>query len=765
MAWAAGASLLAVVACQPAGFVGGLAYSPTVLQPTSTPVPVRPAAHGSPAASQGPASLPTASPALAASPFPLPSPAVTAGLPSPLASEPPLSSHHQQLLPGLTTALVAIARIHYLQVRATLERDEGGSPSSVGHVATDITSLPGGVAPSPASSAAAYHLAAAPPVINIGRGPNEQIYANRRWTDGVKTLQFTSDAAHPEDAMRTVDLDVAGRTYRETSRTVQARFADGAAQAVALAGLTLNDDGSPRAAYQYQVTNDTSGRVASVSFQQGSYHEPASGLGLEVRALTLDAGGGVSLQYAFDGGGGSASGTAAGGAIDADGRFGFPVLDPLAVLDGDVGVDDDAGHRLFEVRRMASAGQHMLAYQLDGGLALQYPTDVGDSLHGQLLDARGNSLATACQETLPDGTTTTSLTFPEAPTSPVVLGFGHPGGTGEAPPAATVTVTTLAGANEAGYRDDDGTGARFGTLGNIVHSPLHPERWFVADTGNHRVRTLTFVNGHAMVGTLAGDGVAGHVDARGTAARFFAPYGLAVGPDETVYVAERGGNCVRAIAPDGSVTTLAGTGQPGTADGPGARASFNGPTGLALDTSGNLYVADTGNHRIRVVSPAGQVSTLSGAQAGFAEGTSARYNSPLGLAMTAGGDLLVADTGNRRVRRLSLAQGASTLAGSGDPTAAFTDGPAALAALGPASALAVDSLGQVYVAALDIRVITPVGVVQTVAGRTRPGLDDGNAREAGFGQLAGIGVETDGSLIVADGTRLRRIQGLAASSP
>src|SRR6185503_5083685 len=157
--------------------------------------------------------------------------------------------------------------------------------------------------------------------------------------------------------------------------------------------------------------------------------------------------------------------------------------------------------------------------------------------------------------------------------------------------------------------------------------------------------------------TLAGDGVAGTIDDEASRARFSDPFGVAVGADGTIYVADAGdAQRIRAVSPDGRVFTLAG-GERGFADGRGAAARFNTPSGLTVDASGTLYVADTGNNAIRRITPDGVVSTIAGdSVAGDRDGPGpqARFNGPIGVAVDRVGRIIVADTYNDRIRTIDL---------------------------------------------------------------------------------------------------------------
>lgn len=210
--------------------------------------------------------------------------------------------------------------------------------------------------------------------------------------------------------------------------------------------------------------------------------------------------------------------------------------------------------------------------------------------------------------------------------------------------------------------------------------------------------------------------------------QFADPYGVAIDAGGNVYVADGGeGNRVRRIAPDGAVTTVAG-GEEGYADGPGGQARFNTPSGLAIDQRGNLYVADTGNHAIRKITPDGMVTTVAGSGvAGTADGVgkAAQFNGPVGLAVDGDGTVYVADTYNDTIRKIAPDGTVTTLAGSGMPGDA--DGPALAASFDTPCALAIDIDGALLVADTRndaIRRIGRDGAVSTVArapeGERRP---------------------------------------------
>ena len=223
----------------------------------------------------------------------------------------------------------------------------------------------------------------------------------------------------------------------------------------------------------------------------------------------------------------------------------------------------------------------------------------------------------------------------------------------------------------------------------------------------------------AHVITLAGDASPGFRDAtQSTQATFSDPFGIAVAEDGTVYVADAGeSNRIRKIATDGGVTTLAG-GTEGFSDGTGAQASFNTPSALAIDTAGNLYVADTGNNRIRKVTPEGAVSTIAGdGTAGYVDGPAAqsRFNGPIGVAVDKDGNVYVADTYNDRIRKISSDGQVTTIAGAG--TASYADGATSAAMFDTPCGIAVMTDGSLVVADTgnnQLRKITTDGNVTTL---------------------------------------------------
>ncbi len=334
---------------------------------------------------------------------------------------------------------------------------------------------------------------------------------------------------------------------------------------------------------------------------------------------------------------------------------------------------------------------------------------------------------------------------------------------------AAGVVATLAGlAGRSSSVDGTGTVARFEDPYAVAAGSAG--NVYVADATDHSIRKITSTG---IVTTFAGSfGSFGSTDGAGSAARFFGPLGIAADSAGTVYVADTGNHAIRKITSAGVVSTFAGTaGSSGNADGTGAAARFSGPNGIALDGAGNLYVADTSNNTIRKITPAGVVTTLAGTAGtnGLTDGagSAARFSVPFDVAADAAGNVYVSDHGNHAVRKITAAGMVTTLAGSG--SAGSADGTGSAASFRFPTGIAVDSAGTVFLADTDnhvIRQITAAGAVTTVGGAAGiTGSADGAGSAARFFNPKDVSVDSSGNLYVADrGNHTIRKGTLAASN-
>lgn len=253
-----------------------------------------------------------------------------------------------------------------------------------------------------------------------------------------------------------------------------------------------------------------------------------------------------------------------------------------------------------------------------------------------------------------------------------------------------------------------------------------------------------------------------YVDGLRDEARFHKPCGLGVDAQGNLLVADCFNHCIRRVSPEGMVTTVAGVcgDRADYLDGPAGQARFFWPTHAIADAAGNVYVADSWNNRIRLITPDGMVSTLAGGVVGYRDGPGhlARFGRPNGLVLDAEGNILVADLDNNCVRKIDADGMVTTLAGN--EARAYADGPALQARFGAPNSLAFDSAGHLYVAEAfyghnlpgwpRVRKIAPDGTVTTVAGNGQRGYVDGPASQAEFDFAGGPSIDHDGNLYLAD---------------
>jgi len=320
-----------------------------------------------------------------------------------------------------------------------------------------------------------------------------------------------------------------------------------------------------------------------------------------------------------------------------------------------------------------------------------------------------------------------------------------------------LSINTLAGNASQGSADGFGSDAQFNlpvsvtvdSAGNI----------YVADTLNSTIRSITPAG---AVSTLAGfAGNFGSANGTGTNAQFYGPQGIAADSAGFLYVADTANATIRKISPAGTVNLLAGSaGNFNSFDGAGANANFYQPEGLAVDGAGNVYVADSWNHTIRKITPAGAVSTLAGLAGNFgaADGTNskARFNRPARIALDRAANLFVTDFLNHTIRQITPSGTVSTIAGlagvwgsaDGTNSAARFFQPHGICVADAATLFVVDSGNQ------TLRRISAIGtnwVVSTVAGLSgTAGYTDGTGTAAEFYFPAGSALDSAGRLYLAD---------------
>lgn len=316
-------------------------------------------------------------------------------------------------------------------------------------------------------------------------------------------------------------------------------------------------------------------------------------------------------------------------------------------------------------------------------------------------------------------------------------------------------VTTIAGEGTASFVNGPALSATFHFPEDIAFDKN--DNFYITDVLNKVIRRLNA----GQVSTFAGTGDFDIVNGNSTAAKFKSPYSVTVDGNGNVYSSDDNDPRIRKITPSGEVTTYAGTAISGFADGKADEAQFRAGSYIATDASGNVFVSDGVNNRIRRISTTGQVNTFAGSgTSGFNEGSGsiAQFSFPGGITVDRQGNIYVADRGNFRIRKITSGGIVSTLAGSG--TQGTKDGsPAEAQFTLDMRDLVIDVDGNLYLSDLDrIRKITPQGVVSTIAGSTA-GFEDGDGSSAKFNFPNGMTINGRGDIFIADlaNNRIRKL--------
>ncbi|HET9257257.1 MAG TPA: SMP-30/gluconolactonase/LRE family protein [Pseudonocardiaceae bacterium] len=439
--------------------------------------------------------------------------------------------------------------------------------------------------------------------------------------------------------------------------------------------------------------------------------------------------------------------TAAGnGTPDSTGDGGPAVLATLHYPDGltidrngDLYIAEFGGYRVRKIDRSGLittvAGTGAQGYSGDGGPALRAtfagPRSVGVDAVGNLYIAdTGNG---RIRKVNAAGTITT------------IAGNGRRGGTGDGGPATAAEL-------------DNPRGIAVDQAGNV----------YIADSLNARIRE---VDTSGRIRTVAGNGIRGLSGDGGpaTAAQLAIPDGVVVDRDNTLYIGDALNHRVRKVDTSGTITTFAGAGLAYPGDGgPANHANLDQPWGVSLGKDGRIYIADSNNHRVRMVGQNGEITTIAGTgAAGFSgdggNAVDAQLNIPNGLLADRDGNVYIADTHNHRVRKVTPDGKIRTIAGIGQGNFSGDNGPAIQADLRYPIGLALGSDGSLYIAEGGndrIRRVDPAGVITTVAGNGTGGYagDGGPAREARLNNPAGVAADDAGNLYIADsdGNRVRK---------
>ena len=326
---------------------------------------------------------------------------------------------------------------------------------------------------------------------------------------------------------------------------------------------------------------------------------------------------------------------------------------------------------------------------------------------------------------------------------------------------AQYIITTIVGTGTQGSSGDGGAatsaqlnnprGASVDMSGNV----------YIADTENNKIR---MVSRTGIITTIAGTGTQGSSGDGGaaTSAQLYYPVGVSVDISGNVYIADSDNHKIRKVTSTGIITTIAGTGDSGSSGDGGAATSaqLNNPYGVSVGISGNVYIADLRNHKIRMVTSTAIITTIAGTGTAGSSGdggaaTSAQLNYPTGVSVDLSGNVYIADTANSKIRKVTSTGIITTIAGTGDSGSSGDGGAATSAQLNNPTEVSVGISGDVYITDYTnnkIRKVTGTGIITTIAGTGVYGSsgDGGAATSAQLNGVFGVSVGISGNVYIAD---------------
>lgn len=702
---------------------------------------------------------PTQAPASAApTPAPTPLPAAPTGL----------TQAHEALKPILQKKLLNIAQVGFSQGQAGLIANNGGSLLS-NNSAGIISNNGAGII---SNNGGGYRVLQSIEAISFEALAGEELAFDHIWPDNRRYRVFRPAGATDYVTTRQVTTNVAGAPVKEVFRKVGELATTGGIKAFEEGQMLQADDGRVLMRFGYAATNGDDGTIATMAVLPNSarWKDDVGGIHIEVTELAMNYTANTGhFKYGYPRLNQVETGTLSNLRKDADGRVTLNLTEPFEKNDGESRMETSAGTLLYKRKVEVVGGKRVSSFDLGDEIVVRLDGQSGLDETGELL-VDGVREAYVRLERRADASRIFIVTFDEDKDHPLVVGYGIVDAAAAPKPSPQPPVwkvSTVAGAAEPGLQDGPGAQARFKSLMAIVASKVTPNRFYAADLGNHAIRTLDVAtDGSVTVGTYAGTGTAytttdGPVNGPRLEATFSSPFGLAVDADDTLFVADSQGHRIRKIAPDGTVSTYAGSGKAGFLNAVGTAAWFCAPAGLALGADKTLYVAEYGGRMIRKVASDGTVTTLAGAfnQSGTtdATGAAARFGRPNAMALDASGNLIVADFETHRLRQVTPEGVVTTVAG-GQGAARFAwDGPALDIGLAGPRALTYDASGKLFVGATNVRQWRDDGRLTSYAGLHITGHVDGDHTIAYFTNIQGLAFGAKNVLYVSDGTRVRAI--------